>query len=390
MTSGLYTRSFIVMAVANLSMASGQTTFFLLPLFITERGGTKTEVGVIMGTMALTSVLCRPWISRMVDQIGRKRSYTIGSLASTLLPVAYLLFAHSGWPMFPSLLLIRLAHGVAAALVFTAMMTYIVDIVPSVRLNEGLGMFGVSGLTGMALGPVFGELVLGQGGFSALFWTATGLSGLALALHLPLPETYVREAGQSSSSFTEVLSRKKVVMVAVLGIIFGVGLAAYGNFVTPFGRELKLPLISLFYLAYSTAAVLTRIFGSRLADRVGEARVVPYALGCTGLGILTLAFINGTTLLIVSGLVTGAGHGFLFPSLNALALRGEPMESRGQINGIYYGAIDAGAFLGAIILGQIGDWIGFRAIFTVAGLALLSGLYFIKKVQAMAGPAPGG
>ena len=78
--------------------------------------------------------------------------------------------------------------------------------------------------------------------------------------------------------------------------------------------------------------------------------------------------------LILSGLLSGCGHGFLFPSLNSLAIRNEPIAIRGKITGVFTGGIDAGAFIGAVLLGYIGEWAGFQALFLAAGLALLGGL----------------
>jgi dipeptide/tripeptide permease len=81
--------------------------------------------------------------------------------------------------------------------------------------------------------------------------------------------------------------------------------------------------------------------------------------------------------------MSGCGHGFLFPSLNALALREEQRGIRGKINGIFTGGIDAGAFSGSIILGYIGEWGGFQTLFLVAGVALFAGfmIYRLKPVQ---------
>ena len=83
-------------------------------------------------------------------------------------------------------------------------------------------------------------------------------------------------------------------------------------------------------------------------------------------------------MLILSGLFFGCGHGFLFPCLNTLAVRNEPAQIRGKITGVFTGSIDAGVFAGSIILGFIGEWAGFRALFLVAGLCFVAGFGFYK------------
>jgi len=377
----LYSPSFITMAFSNLFTVSSFGTFFLFPLFITSNGGSKSDIGIIMGVFALSSVLCRPWISDMIDRIGRKRSYTIGCSIMSILPLIYLLFRGNISHFYLSLILVRIVHGVGLAICFTASFTYIADIVPEERLNEGIGMFGVTGLTGLAIGPVIGEILITEFGSSVFFLAATGMAMLGLIIHLPLSESFVHDSQKFSQSFFAVFIKRKMLFVALLAFLFGFGLAASGSFVSPFAKEQEIVFISLYYISYSLAAVLTRILGGRLADRIGEDRIIPYALTLTGGGLLILMFLGGNAILVLSGLMSGCGHGFLFPCLNSLAIRNEPIDTRGKITGVFTGGIDAGAFAGSVILGYIGQWAGFQALFFAAGLALLTGIG-IRRFQA--------
>ena len=371
------------MAAANFFNVSSFSSFFLFPLFITSHGGSKADIGIIMGAAVLSSVLCRPWISEMIDRIGRKRSYGTGCIVMSLVSVSYLMFKGQLSGFYLPLLLVRLLHGVGLAISFTAAFTYIADIIPKERLNEGIGMFGVTALIGMAAGPVIAEAVVEGFGFPSFFLTAAALAAVCFFLHLFLSESYPGVPKGSGETFFSVLAKRKMLVVAVLALIFGFGLAASGSFVSPFAKEKHLTFISLYYISYSSAAVITRFFGGRLADRVGEERIIPYALILTGAGLMLLMFLGGDTILLISGLMSGCGHGFLFPSLNALALRKEPIGIRGKINGIFTGGIDAGAFVGSVLLGFIGEWAGFQMLFFAAGFALLTGfmIYRTKTVQ---------
>jgi predicted MFS family arabinose efflux permease len=297
----------------------------------------------------------------------------------SLLPLTYLLFQGDLSHFYLSLILIRLLHGIGLAICFTSAFTFIADIVPAQRLNEGIGMFGVTGLTGLAIGPVIAETIIQTFGFSAFFLTAGGLATLGLLLHLPLPESYVQVSHEASQSFFSVLINRRVFTVALLALLFGFGLAASSGFVAPFAKERDVALISLYFLFYSSAAVITRLLGGRLADRIGEEQIIPYALILTGTGLLILTFLGGSVVLVLSGLISGFGHGFLFPCLNSLAVRNAPINIRGKIIGVFTGGIDAGAFIGSIMLGYIGEWAGFRAIFFAAGLVILAGLAIYRS-----------
>jgi GAF domain-containing protein len=148
------------------------------------------------------------------------------------------------------------------------------------------------------------------------------------------------------------------------------------------GDERGIPVISIFFLAYSAGAIGIRLIGGRLTDRIGESRMLPYALIVSAAGILTLTLVTGGFTLALAGLLAGGGHGLLFPVLNTLAVRGEPFEVRGKATGIFTGAIDAGNFLGSFILGMVGDLAGLSPLFAVAGGALLLGLIVGRFRQA--------
>jgi MFS family permease len=169
------------------------------------------------------------------------------------------------------------------------------------------------------------------------------------------------------------MRRQKTLALIFVGLLFGVGLSASNTFVAPYGRERDLAFISLYYISYSATAILTRLFGSRFADQIGEERVIPHSLLLVGAGYLILLFAGSSWVLAVSGAVTGCGHGFLFPCINALAIRNEPAEIRGKTTGIATGSIDAGSFAGSIVLGYVADFAGFQVLFLVTTLAFAAG-----------------
>jgi MFS family permease len=381
MNTRLYTPSFFLIAAANLFTVSSFGAFYLFPLFISSHGGSKADIGVAMGSFALASVVFRPWISQMIDRLGRKRSYTLGSLLMTAMPLAYLSLQGQVGDFYAPLVLFRVLHGAGLAICFTAVFTYVADIIPAPRLNEGLGMFGVTGLSGLAIGPILGELVIKHMGFQGFFWAATAMAALGLLAHLPISESIRSRSSEPVPSFFSVLRRRKILAVAILSAMFGFGLAASGGFVAPLASDRHLGPVSIYYFCYSLSAVLTRFSGGRLADRIGERRLLPPGMVLAALGLMALMIPGGVWILVVAGFMSGGGHGFLFPCLNAIAVRGEPYHLRGKITGAFTGGMDAGAFVGSIALGYVGDWLGFEALFLVAGLVLFAGLAIQKAMR---------
>lgn len=380
----LYSPVFISMSLVNLLTVSSFGMYFLFPLFISDHHGTKSDIGIMMGIFTLSAVIFRPWISDMIDRIGRKRSYTLGSVTMSVFPFFYLLFQGDLSSFYSKLILIRILHGVGFAICFTAAFTYIADIVPKDRLNEGIGIFGLFGIIGLAVGPAIGELVINHHGFDAFFLVSAAVAFLGLLVQIFLPESYRYAATRESESFFSLFRKKKFSLIGILSFIFGFSLAASGGFIAPFAKEANIAFVSLYYICYSITAVLTRIIGGKLADRVGEKRLIPYALILTGAGLIILVQLSGNVILVISGVMLGCGHGFLFPCLDSLAIRGEPINIRGKINGVFTGGLDTGTLLGSIILGYIADWLGFQYLFLVAGILVFFGLPVIKNINVLA------
>lgn len=376
----LYTPAFAALFIANLALVSSYAAFFLFPLFIIEKGGSDRDIGIIMGIFALASALSRPWVAEMIDRIGRKRSYSIGCIIMTLLPLLHLLLRGPLENYYAALLLLRIVHGIGLAICFTSVFTFIIDMIPVQRLNEGIGIFGTSGLIGLALGPLITEPLLINFGFSVFFLATSGLAATAFVLHLPVPDQHrlLASAAPASASFFTLLKTRKMLISGGMALLFGVGLAATGNFIAPFAQTKNLSYISLYFFAYATAAVGTRVFLGRLADRVGENQIIPWGLGLAALGLIMVPLVQNNIMLLGVGFLFGIGHGLLFPALNAMAIRDEPYSTRGKVTGIFTGGIDSGAFIGAMLLGIIGDLAGYTSLFLCAAVVLSSGHLLLR------------
>lgn len=373
----VYTPAFWAMALANLCHTASFSAFFLLPLFVLDHGGNQGDIGVIMGVFALASALCRPWVAEMIDRIGRKRSYTVGSLLMLVSPFLYIFIQDPLGATYPLFLLLRAVHGIGLAICFTAVFTFMADILPPDRLNEGIGMFGISGLLGIAIGPVVAEITLEHFGFFGLFLTAGALAAVALFVHQPLQESSRERRSTQEITFFGLLKRKKFIAVGLLALLFGFGVAATGGFVAPLAEERNLGFISVYFFCYSGGAIAVRFIGGWLADSLGEKRILPYGIAFYMAGLFLLPFTYNQVTLCAAGILSGIGHGLLFPLLNTMAVRDEPAAIRGKATGIFTGGIDTGIFAGSLMLGYIGDWFGLDVLFVCAGLSMATALVLL-------------
>jgi predicted MFS family arabinose efflux permease len=226
---------------------------------------------------------------------------------------------------------------------------------------------------GIAIGPVVGESIIHRWGFNAMFLTAAVFFIAGFLFLLPLKDSFTTPDGGARGGFMKALRVGLVWRMAIICLCFGVAFAAHGGFVAPFAKAGAMP-VSAYFVSYSTAAVISRLFGGKLADRFGEKRLIPVALLIAGTGFVCLIQVTTTMGLTGTGFVAGLGHGLLFPSLIALTIRPIAAGDRGKVTGILTGGVDAGLFFGSLTMGQLGDFIGFQAIFTLAAATIFVGL----------------
>lgn len=364
----------------SLLLITGVGVFFLFPLFVLDRGGDKTDIGFLMGIMALSAVITRPWTSELVDQIGRKRSFFGAVLVLTVVSIAHLFCNDIIGEIYPALVCLRFVFGAGVGLGIIATLTLAADLASGPRLNEGLGIFGLMPMVGLAIGPIAGEMIVNRYGLDGMFIAAALFFFSGGIMITQVKERFAPSSGVTRGNFIRALKFPVVWRMACICFYFGLAFAAHVGFVAPFAKSIHLP-ISLYFGFYSAAAILSRLFVGRLAGLFGEMRIIPVALVFSGLGFITLTQITSSLGLMGAGFISGLGHGLLFPCLLALTIRPIAIADRGKVTGVITGGVDLGLFIGSLIMGQLGYYFGFQAIFAAAALTMFVGLFSYWKMK---------
>lgn len=369
----------------------GLNGFVLLPLYIHGLGGTEVEIGLVMGLYSAVGIVCQPLIGPFVDALGRRPFMVTGVglvLASTLLAT----LARS----LPTLALVRLLQGVGFSCYFVATFSYVVDLVPPARRGWALGIYGVAGLMATALAPLFGEVIVRTLGFRPLFLVCAGFIGVAALFAWTIKES---DRGQARpvqgfpwerGGLDEVMHWRMAVTV-----FFGLGTGTLFAFLPTFAEALGVRTLALFYTAYSGAAMAVRIFGGRLIDTRGRrAVIVPSMLLqaaatalLAGLGFTVTATsrVPAVPVLFVAGFMAGAAHGFLYPSLAALAADKAPETRRASVVGIFSSVFLVGHAGGAFLFGYVTHRLGYAPMWLVLAGVLLVGWALSLKLDERQG-----
>jgi len=371
---------FVRAIVTNFFFFLGLNGFVLLPLYIQQLGGNEIQIGMVMGLFSGVGIVCQPLIGPWVDVIGRRPFMLVGiglTVAASLL---------AGVPGgVPLLAVVRACQGIGFSMFFVASFSYVVDIIPPAERGWALGIYGVSGFVSTAIAPLFGEWIIRTLGFRVLFALSSGLGVVTFALVWPVREAPrgaggpLRLApGAVRAALEDVLHRHMFVTM-----FFGLGSGTIFAFLPTFAEDLGVTTLSLFYTAYSLAAIAIRVAGGRLIDTHGRRAVIVPSMfvqaAATGVLALLGSLVTRTSAtpvlpaLFVAGLLSGGAHGFLYPGLAALVTDTTPDARRAAVVGVFSAMLLTGQTAGAFTFGWIATAGGYGAMWGVLTALLLVG-----------------
>jgi MFS family permease len=333
-----------IFAVTFCGLLAVGATLPVLPRYVDgPLGGGKIEVGIVIGSYAITGLLMRPFAGRIADSRGRRPTAIVGALLASLAGFLYLLPLGIG-----GLIGARLVLGIGEGAIFTAGSAWIVDLAPLERRGRVIGLYGLSVWAGLSIGPLFGELIKHNAGYDAvwIFAGALPLLGALVATRVPDPfrPKWLEQEHRS------LISREAVLPGAALAL-GSTGYAAVATFVVLHLDERGVGHGALVFGALATMVVLTRLVGGDLPDRVGPARVATAAALVEAAGLTTLAFAHSLGVAILGALAIGAAFSLLYPSLSLIVVNQVPEERRGQALGTFTAFFDLGIGLGAPLAG---------------------------------------
>jgi MFS family permease len=385
MPHSIYDRNYVLLNASNFLYSLYATMFIFLPAFLYRLGIREGEIGLLMATGTLVSVSLKPVNGLYVDRGGRTALLVTGALLAAAATVPWLFVTEKGAHLFA----IRIFQGAAYSCFATASYAYIAAVAPPDRRGEALGVFGLSFFIPTALGGWLGDWVIGRAGFRGLFFGAVVIALLSGILPLFMREPR-RSVRLSPSTLLEFLSRSYFIPNCA-SFLFGTAFGSIFTFLPVFLLIRKISTIGVFVMIYALTVVATRTLGRTLSDRMPRERLSLVSLLLLAGGILAIPFAGGHGGISLVALVTGVGHGFLFPSLSALILDRAGSDKGGMAMAMFTGAFDMGLVVGAGVFGFVAEYWGYSVMFPSAAAFTAAGaLFFFTQDPSFRRASPRG
>ena len=342
-------------------VVNGAAAPFLARYALDTFGATPSAVGLIVASSSIAAIVLRPLMGVLADRYGLRRVSILSGLGEAL-GMTVLMVARGIAPAT----LGRLVGGISSSAANTALMAWVVGLVPLERRGRALGVFGVSVWVGFGAGPPIGEMLVSAGGYTAL-WIGCAALGLTAAACVsrarapwiggtaPAPPRHplhlVRLVARPGAAGALAFAGQAMTVTFLIVHLEGRGLPAGGI-------DGAATVFTVFAITVIGARVLTAAF----VDRVGA-----------GLG--TLAVASSFPAAALGGVLLGLGFAPLFPALALLATERLRPKERASGLGVFGAFMDggmaAGSIAGGVLIATVGSGAAFGALAASQIVALL-------------------
>lgn len=380
----------------------------VLPLFAQSYGVGYDAVGLLIASFAFTRLLMDPFAGPLVDRFGERRSAAAGvafvGISSILTGLA---------PTFTMAVILRGAGGAGSSVLFAALYSSFLKLLPADRRGRGIGIFSGMFNVGLIAGQPFGGLIVRVFGtlasplyvYGALLLMAGGLV-LLYTQDMPRAADPGGEAGERLAAERDLpmvrrawavlreLCAERAFVTSVVGNFAGMWVtgAVWLTLIPLFGHD-RLGLSPAMIGALLSVSVATELVvlypAGGFADRRGRrtafvASMVAYAL------IVVVVGLTGTVLgfaLALAALGLASGIGAVVPT----AMLGDvvPEHRTAVAVGVFRTAGDLGFVLGPLAAGAAASAFGFEWAFVLSAIPMaLTALLGALTPETLRRPVP--
>lgn len=354
----------------------------LLPLYLSETfGATKDTIGIVLSGYTVAALIVRPFCGYVVDSFSRKKVLMLCLSGFAVFFAGYI--AAGTILMFA---ICRTLHGGPFGAVTVANSTCAIDVLPSSRRNEGIGLYGLSNNFAMAIAPSIGIYLHNMvDSYMILFWIAfvVAISAVLIAWTIRLPEKDIICNKEKLSLDRFFLTRAWLlaINIAMFGFCWGV----LSNYLAIYSKE----VLSITGGTGTYFALLSMgLFSSRLQGRKALSQGKLTQNAAEGMLISLVGFtlfvaIPHPVAYYLSAILIGLGNGHLYPAFLNMFVHVARHDQRGTANSSILTGWDLGFGIGCLLGGIVAEHFGYTATFwmVAAENAVSVILFFLASRQ---------
>jgi MFS family permease len=341
-----------------------------LPAFLVALDGGEYK-GMIISLFTLTALISRPFSGKLADNIGRKPVIILGSTVCMICSFLY--------PMLTSVFgffVLRFIHGFSTGFTPTGQSAYVSDVIPPERRGEAMGLIGMLGSVGMAMGPAIGGMVTREFGINTMFYLSSACGLVAASIVLGMKETLPTRRSFHVSMLK--ISRHDLFEPRVIlpCVIMALAMYAYGAMLTliaDFGEHVGIHRKELLFTYFTIASLSIRLVAGKASDKYGRAPVMVVSSAIIMTSMMMIAVAETQAMLIAGMILYGLGQGSVSPTLLAWSTDLSEERHKGRALASLYIFMEFGIGVGALVSGSVtGFFMPFIISSVLAGIAFIT------------------
>ncbi|MBN1832191.1 MAG: MFS transporter [Deltaproteobacteria bacterium] len=350
----------------------------LVASYAIHLGAGALIMGILTGLFFGVALSMRPVAGPVITKFDKRKLMILVFVIGGIANIGYALFHN-----ISAFILFRIIHGVQYSLVGTLTMTLAGDNLPKEKMASGMGIYGLCGSIGMAIGPTIGLYLLNLGthsrnesfGFTFVFLFAviSSFIGIIPSTILVPDKKTERDVLSTGAWYTNIASVHAVPMSILMFLIF-VGWSLYNIYIVEFAKELEISGISSFYTVLAAVLMITRPASGWLTDRFGLARILPPSFILFAVSFLIVGFGKSIGTMLAGAAIASLGFGSFQPALFSMCILSETPLKRSVASNTLYIGIDLGLFLGPIMGSMVYGMYDYSVMYKSASLMIFLAL----------------
>lgn len=354
----------------------------LLPLYLSETfGATKDTIGIVLSGYTVAALIVRPFCGYVVDSFSRKKVLMLCLSGFAVFFAGYI--AAGTILMFA---ICRTLHGGPFGAVTVANSTCAIDVLPSSRRNEGIGLYGLSNNFAMAIAPSIGIYLHNMvDSYMILFWIAfvVAISAVLIAWTIRLPEKDIIRNKEKLSLDRFFLTRAWLlaINIAMFGFCWGV----LSNYLAIYSKE----VLSItggtgtYFALLSMGPFSSRLQGRKALSQGKLTQNAAEGMLISLVGFTLFVAIPHPVAYYLSAILIGLGNGHLYPAFLNMFVHVARHDQRGTANSSILTGWDLGFGIGCLLGGIVAEHFGYTATFwmVAAENAVSVILFFLASRQ---------
>ncbi|MBW4691450.1 MAG: MFS transporter [Lyngbya sp. HA4199-MV5] len=371
---------------------SGFTLFYAPIFFVNQVGLSATQVGLGLGSAAISGVVGRLLGGSFADSQfwGRRRTLLLSAIVSA---IASLILAVSH--DFLVFVVGNLMMGLGIGLYWPANEAMVADLTTPDQRNEAFALTRLCDSLGLGLGVVLGGLLVGTtGAYRALFVVdAVSFLVLFVVVYWAIVESNQSTVSHKAvSGWQQALRDRRLLTYVVANVLFTTYLVQinstmplyFTNFLTDLPKGFSPTTLSALFTWHMSVSVLCQLPAARLLNRFSRAYGLMLSASLWGIGFL-LVWVTGVVpshhllwAIVALGVLALATVAYM-PSASSITVEMAPESLRGVYLAVNSQCWAIGSFIGPPLGGWALDhsasvahglWLGLALSVTIVILVL--------------------